>query len=137
MFARGECLCGDIIISCEEKPIMSGCCHCAECQRETGSAFASLMIFPHHAVTFSGNFLTEYVHTGASGKKVSRRFCSKCGSSVGVWYEVTPDFMVVMAGILKDKLKFNPSFDIYSEEALDWVTFIEGHRVYPRGFGST
>jgi len=136
MNLTGKCLCGSVSYECEEAPLMSGCCHCDDCQRQTGSAFAPLLVFPKESVSFSGADLREYVAHGASGKAVKRGFCSNCGGSVYAWYEVTPDYMVIMAGTADDKSKFNPDWDIYTDGAQPWIEYPEGHKVYPQGYGS-
>ena len=132
----GKCLCGAITYLVKNDPLMSGCCHCDDCQRQTGSSFAPLLIFNKNDFSSIGNTLVEFKGTGGSGKSVKRGFCSICGTSVFSWYEVTPDFLVVMAGTLDNKLKFLPEWDIYSDQAQHWIKFPKEHKVFRSGYGS-
>ena len=40
VFAEGRCACGDVRYRLLDAPIVTHCCHCRWCQRESGSAFA-------------------------------------------------------------------------------------------------
>lgn len=42
----GGCACGAIRYECFAEPILSFNCHCLNCQKASGSAFASCMIVP-------------------------------------------------------------------------------------------
>jgi hypothetical protein len=77
----GGCLCGAIRYTTEAEPLLSGVCHCRDCQRFTDSAFGALVALPKEALTFSGTMGT-FTSPGGSGKLVHRYFCPKCGSSI-------------------------------------------------------
>ena len=136
MELHGSCLCGSINFVCEGKPLMMGCCHCADCQKASGSAFSPLLIYPKDKFRLLRGNPKEFCQKGGSGKEVKRSFCSNCGSLLTTWYEVTPDFMVIMAGCIDNKAEFTPAWDIYTKEAQSWVEFGKGHKVYPMGYGS-
>jgi hypothetical protein len=51
----GGCMCGNIRYECTAEPIVMGNCHCRDCQRATGTAFAAAMLVPLHAVTITGD----------------------------------------------------------------------------------
>ena len=80
--------------------------------------------------------LKEFCQKGGSGKEVKRSFCENCGSLLTNWYEVTPDFMVIMAGCIDNTEESKPAWDIYTNDAQSWVEFGKGHKVYPMGYGS-
>lgn len=75
----GGCLCGAIRYECSVAPLFMGNCHCRDCQRSTGSAFAAAMLVPRSAVTIAGE-VKYYDVTGDSGAIVGREFCPTCGS---------------------------------------------------------
>lgn len=132
-FATGGCLCGAVRYACDEAPAMTGACHCRDCQHASGSAFATLMIFPKGAVHISGAVAT-YEHKGDSGKMVRRRFCPKCGVHVAVDYDVTPQFVVVMAGTLDDPSLIRPQWNIYTASKQPWVEFSPAMKTFEKGF---
>ena len=61
-FATGGCLCGDVRYSCAEKPLMSGTCHCGDCQQNTGSAFVPILIFKKESVSVVANTSKVFEH---------------------------------------------------------------------------
>ena len=47
----GGCLCGKVRYSAEAEPIFAGVCHCRNCQKESGSAFAVVIGIPQSALS--------------------------------------------------------------------------------------
>lgn len=66
----GGCICGAIRYECSAEPIFTGNCHCRDCQRATGSAFAPNVFAPCTAVTITGD-VKYYDVKGDSGHIVS------------------------------------------------------------------
>lgn len=120
-YAKGGCLCGAVRYECGAPPIMQGACHCRDCQKQTGAAYAVLAIFQKDDVTVTGDSYEVFVHKGESGQEVRRGFCSKCGSSILAEYDVTPDFAVVMSGTLDDPALVKPEWNIYTAGKQPWV----------------
>ena len=50
----GGCMCGAVRYECEVEPIAMGNCHCRDCQRATGSAFAAAILVPTSTVNITG-----------------------------------------------------------------------------------
>ena len=42
MSLTGQCLCGIVTYELKNPPVMTGVCHCKNCQRQAGSAFSTL-----------------------------------------------------------------------------------------------
>lgn len=137
MFASGGCLCGAVRYVCADAPIMAGTCHCRDCQRCTGSAFATLMIFRKGSVNFSGDALSTFTHQGESGKQVYRSFCRECGSAVAAEYDVTPDFTVIMAGTVDDPALVRPDWNLYSASKQPWVELSPHMKTFEGGFSGS
>lgn len=134
VYATGSCLCGALRYECAEKPALMGACHCRDCQRASGSAFATLMIFPKDTVRLSGLAPAIYEHKGDSGRMVRRQFCPRCGGHVVIDYDVTPQFRVVMAGTLDDPTLIQPAFNIYAASKQPWVELSTAMRSFDKGF---
>ena len=66
----GGCLCGAIRYELDGAPFLVGVCHCADCRKESGSAFTLYAKWPLDAFRVSGVTRT---HAG-------RSFCPTCGS---------------------------------------------------------
>ena len=114
----GGCLCGTVRYECSAEPIAMGNCHCRDCQRATGSAYAAGLLVPQSAVKITGD-VKYYEVTGDSGTVVGRGFCSKCGSRL-FSKPPNPEFMGIMAGSLDDPSYFQPTVDMYTDSAQPW-----------------
>ena len=137
-FASGGCLCGRVRYECHGEPAMTGACHCRDCQKSSGSAFATLLVFPKGTVRITAGEPAIYAHEGDSGAGERRHFCGSCGSPVLIEYDVTPDFAVVPAGTLDDAAddagRGRPEWNIYTESAQPWVELSHRLKKFPRGF---
>jgi hypothetical protein len=115
----GSCLCGAVHYECTAEPVFSVNCHCRDCQRVTGSAFAALLYVPRLTVTITGA-VHSYDVTGESGNVVSRGFCPTCGARLLTKAAIAPDLIGIMAGSLEDPSEFRPAMDIYTASAQPW-----------------
>ena len=92
----GCCACGAIRYEAEADPIVMVNCHCRDCQRAVGTAYAAVMVVPAAAVKLRGE--PRYFRTvGEAGKWVDRGFCTTCGSPVTAKLERFPDAIGVQA----------------------------------------
>lgn len=48
-------MCGAVSYSGSAEPVIQGNCHCKNCQKITGSAYAALMFFPQGAIEIQGD----------------------------------------------------------------------------------
>ena len=114
----GGCLCGNIRYECSAAPIVMVNCHCRDCQKTTGTAYAAAMLVPRNAVAIAGD-VKYYDVTGDSGGTVSRGFCPNCGSRLFSKRQI-PELMGIMAGSLDDPSWFEPTVDVYADSAQPW-----------------
>ena len=116
----GGCMCGAIRYQCSAEPAFAGNCHCRDCQRATGSAFAAVFFVPHSAVTITGD-VKYYDVPGESGNPVSRGFCPTCGARLFSKPAVLPSELIgITAGSLDDPSGYRPGMDIYTASAQAW-----------------
>jgi hypothetical protein len=81
MEIKGGCLCGAVRYTAEADPTSATVCHCRDCQKFTGSAFAALVRVTKEALTIEGTLKT-FSSLGGSGNPILRHFCPECGSSI-------------------------------------------------------
>ena len=67
MEIKGGCLCGSVRYTAEADPTSATVCHCRDCQKFTGSAFAALVRVAKEALTIEGTLKT-FSSIGGSGK---------------------------------------------------------------------
>jgi hypothetical protein len=114
----GGCMCGAIRYKCSADPIVMVNCHCRDCQRATGTAFAASMLVPRNAVEIVGE-VKYYDVIGESGSIIGRGFCPNCGSRL---FSKPPNskLLGIMAASLDDPSWFQPSMNIYIGSAQSW-----------------
>lgn len=115
----GRCLCGAVTYECSARPIVMGNCHCRDCQRASGGAYAAGIVVPVSAVTVSGE-VRYYDSIADNGHVMSRGFCPVCGSRLFGKGARAPESMSIMAGTLDDPTFFRPQADIYVSSAQAW-----------------
>ena len=115
----GGCSCGAIRYEISADPVFMLNCHCRDCQRATGSAYAPVVVVPRSAVRITGE-VKYFKVVGESGKYVERGFCPKCGSRVNGNLERFPDVVGFLAGSLDDPSLHKPGVDLFTASAHHW-----------------
>lgn len=116
----GGCACGAIRYECTAEPLFSLNCHCRDCQRETGSAYAPVLAVPKTAFTLTQGSPKYFALTADSGQTTKRAFCAACGSPLFGLPGSRPDLVTIRVGSLDDPREFRPSQDIYTVSAQPW-----------------
>ena len=117
--AQGGCMCGAVRYECTGDPMFMGNCHCRDCQRASGSAYAPAIGVPRSAVKITGD-VKYYESKTDSGNTARRGFCANCGSRLFSLPAVAPDLMVILATSLDDPSIYKPGMDIYTTSAQPW-----------------
>src|SRR5215813_8705323 len=97
MEIKGGCLCGAVRYTAEADPTSVTVCHCLDCQKFTGSAFAALVGVRKDALTIEGE-LKAFSSPGGSGNLLLRHFCPECGSSIAEESAARPHMMILNVG---------------------------------------
>jgi hypothetical protein len=116
----GGCLCGKVRYSANVEPAFIGVCHCRDCQKFTGSAFATVVAVPKDSLSIQGR-LTTYSKPGDTGQALERRFCPECGSGIVDEAAVMPGVVMINVGTLDDSSWVKPAMQIYCDSAQSWV----------------
>jgi hypothetical protein len=116
----GGCLCGAVRYTAEADPTSATVCHCTDCRKFTGSAFAALVLVPKEALTISGTLKT-FSSLGGSGKAILRHFCPECGSSIAEEPGTRPGMVILTVGTFDDPAIAQPAREIFRDDAFPWV----------------
>jgi len=130
MASTGGCLCGSVRYVLIGEPDWVGHCHCRNCQRFTGSAFMTFVLFEDASKV---QWLGERPEVFESSPGVERGFCRICGSSLSFGREDRNE-MNVLAGTLDDPGAVEPMLHIFLEQRCPWITVsddIPGHERFP------
>ena len=128
----GGCLCGNVRYRVDAEPVMTAVCHCAHCQKQTGTSFSILVAVPAGNLHTEGEPLGSYETTGESGQPLMRKFCTACGSPVVTEVTATPDLAWIKAGTLDDTSWLQPQLQMWCESAQPWVKLDDAIPAYER-----
>jgi hypothetical protein len=95
----GGCVCGSVRYATVGEPERVTICHCRWCQRRTGTAFGTEVVFRKENIVVSGVNPSCYRHiSDESGRWLEVYFCPRCGTNLGFTLEAAPDLRTVPAG---------------------------------------
>jgi hypothetical protein len=115
----GGCLCGALRYELSGTLLYAGLCHCLDCQKSTGSAFAPYLGVNSTEVAISGAF-TTYNHPLGGGRVSRRNFCPSCGSTV-FGGDPSSGTLTLYAGTLDDSSRFTPYNQIFTCVRRAWA----------------
>jgi hypothetical protein len=117
------CRCGQLQAACEGEPVRVSVCHCLDCQRRSGSAFAAQARWPEAQVALTGRSKT-WERVADSGHKATYQFCPDCGSTVAYIIEGWPGVIAVPVGAFADPTFPAPKFSVYEHRKHPWVAVL-------------
>jgi hypothetical protein len=116
---KGGCACGAVRYESSADPLFAGTCHCRDCQHASGGGSAYAVGVPKNGLKITGEVRYHEV-TAESGNKISRGFCTNCGSPLFVRPAVMPDAVLVAAGSLDDSSWYKPGVELFTSSAQPW-----------------
>lgn len=120
---NGHCECGRISYTAHGPVEDFSHCHCSQCRRLTGAAYASFA-----GVRKSGfSFLTgeSDIQSYDSSPSHRRLFCPHCGSSIGVDLTSEPESIYLCMGTLDGTLELPQGYHIYVDSKATWHTITD------------
>jgi hypothetical protein len=117
---EGGCACGAVRYRLTSDPLFVHCCHCLNCQRQTGSAFViNLLIEAERVELLSGEPQpVDAPRDDGSTQRIYR--CPRC--QVAVFSEYGgPELRFVRGGTLDDPGSVTPDVHIYTRSKVAWV----------------
>ncbi len=122
----GGCACGAVRYRMLSGPMFVHCCHCTDCQRQTGTAFVlNAMIEADRVELLAGDPRPSVMPTD-SGKPHRVFRCGDCGTAVWSEYGGLNQLRFVRVGTLDEPAALPPDVHIYTRSKLPWVALPEG-----------
>jgi hypothetical protein len=121
---EGGCACGAVRYRLLSEPLFVHCCHCLNCQRQTGSAFViNLLIETDRVELLSGTpQAVDAPRDDGSAQRIFR--CPTC--QVAVFSEYShPEVRFVRGGTLDEPTRVTPDVHIFTRSKVDWVVIPE------------
>src|SRR5512139_2331881 len=116
----GGCACGEVRYRLTSEPLFVHCCHCLNCQRQTGSAFVvNVLVETDRVELLRGEpVAVDVPRDDGSSQRIWR--CPACQIAVFSQY-TSPKVRFVRAGTLDDPSSVEPDVHIYTRSKLPWV----------------
>ena len=107
----GGCLCGAVRYAVDGEPTHVGRCHCADCRKESGSAFTVYAQWPSdrgELATYEG-----------------RSFCPRCGSRLGC-FDHEGDVEIRIGTLDAAPFGLTPEAEIWITRREPWLPAVDG-----------
>ena len=111
----GGCLCGAVRYIVRGQPTHVGRCHCADCRKESGSAFTVYAQWP----------VDRFELTGEVAAYDGRSFCPRCGGRIGCLDDA--EAVELRIGSLDDApFELVPEAEIWIKRREPWLHAVAG-----------
>ena len=122
----GRCACGAVKYRLTSAPMFVHCCHCLDCQRQTGSAFVLNAILEADRVEVLSGETQGYPQPTESGRPHVIHRCVSCGTALWSNYGGLTKLRFVRVGTLDQPSALKPDVHIYTRSKQPWVVLPEG-----------
>jgi hypothetical protein len=121
---EGGCSCGAVRYRLTSEPMFVHCCHCLNCQRQTGSAFVINLLIEADRIELLGGEPepVDLPRDDGSTQRIYR--CPTCQIAVYSEYG-RPEVRFVRAGTLDEPSSVAPDVHIFTRSKVPWVTLPE------------
>ncbi|HVI05645.1 MAG TPA: GFA family protein [Sphingomicrobium sp.] len=119
-----SCRCGQLKAITSGEPVRISVCHCLDCKKRSGSAFAVQARWPADKVHVEGRS-KSWINISDSGNRLTFHFCPDCGSDVH--YEIAGKFAGLVAiplGAFADPDFPAPRFSVYEHRKHQWIDIL-------------
>lgn len=119
---EGGCACGGVRYALTAEPMFVHCCHCKDCQRQTGSAFVLNALIEANEVELRVGAPAPSRMPTDSGRPHDIWRCAGCGTAVWSTYGGVEAIRFVRVGTLDEPGAVRPDVHIYTRSKQPWLT---------------
>lgn len=124
---HGGCYCGSTRYRLETAPLFCHACHCQDCNKQTGSVFASFTTIEAEFVSSIGKTPPQIVTTRRPGGNLRHQAaCRTCGTKLWSVGDGTPLTADILSGTLDLPELMEPDVHAFIEAKISWVILPEG-----------
>ena len=117
----GGCLCNAIRYKVAGYPRLLYACHCTNCQRQSGSAFAMNMLLSAADFHIVQGEPKGWQRVSSSGAETTSWFCGDCACRIYGSRPNRPETLTLRAGSLDDTSICSPAAHLFVRGAQPWV----------------
>lgn len=121
----GGCSCSAVRYRLLAEPMFVHCCHCRDCQRQTGSAFVLNALIEADRVEILSGAPEPVSMPTDSGRPHDIYRCPACKAAVWSDYGRRRLMLFVRVGTLDDPSAISPDVHIYTRSKLPWIKLPE------------
>jgi hypothetical protein len=118
---EGGCSCGAVRFRLTGAPMFVHCCHCRDCQRQTGSAFAINALYETDRIEILSSMPEPVSMPTDSGRPHDIYRCPHCRIALWSDYGRRPYLRFVRVATLDDPSAIVPDVHIYTRSKIPWV----------------
>ena len=118
---EGRCTCGKARYRMTSEPLFVNCCHCRDCQRQTGTAFVINALIETDRITLLKGKPEPVSMPTESGRPHDIYRCAHCRTALWSDYGRRPSLRFVRVGTLDDPGAPKPDANIFTRSKLPWV----------------
>ena len=122
----GGCACGAVRYRMTSAPMFVHCCHCLDCQRQTGSAFVLNAIIEADRVVLDQGEPVSVALPSPSGAGHEAYRCETCQTAVWSDYGRRAALRFLRVGTLDEPHALQPDVHIFTRSKAPWVDLPEG-----------
>ena len=127
MEQEGGCACGAVRYRLTAAPLIVHACHCRDCQRLSGGAFAFNLWIERRFVEPNDAPLASMQVPAGSGKPQEIFRCAKCGTALWSKYHAAPgDTVLLRVGTLDHPEAVKPDVHIFTRSKAPWLELPQG-----------
>lgn len=116
-YLNGSCLCGKVCIRVPDQFDFVGYCHCSECRKWSGSAFAAGGLVDSDDLEITSGM--EFVSYYGMSEETELGFCNNCGASL-FSNKINLGKRIVRLGILDETPAQKPNVHIFAASKAPW-----------------
>lgn len=134
---EGGCACRALSYRLLSAPLIVHACHCTQCRRLTGAAFAVNALIESDRLEVLAGEARPVPVLGASGKPQSIFRCPAC--QIALWSHYPgggTKLAFVRVGTLDEPERLPPDIHIYTSTRLPWLQLPEGARAVPEYYSA-
>ncbi|HVZ07826.1 GFA family protein [Rhodopila sp.] len=117
----GGCACGEVRYRMQVEPLIVHCCHCKDCQRQTGTAFVLNALVETAQVRRESGTIRLVGMPTDSGLPHNVARCTGCGTALWSHYGGREFLSFIRVGTLDDPAALPPGVHIYTRSKLPWI----------------
>lgn len=122
----GACACGMVRYELASEPLFVHCCHCLDCQRQTGSAFVLNALIEADRVEVASGELQRSEMPTDSGRPHGIYRCTGCGTAMWSEYGGLSVLRFVRVGTLDTPAVLKPDVHIFTRSKVPWFQLPAG-----------